>query len=312
MIQYTTPNGNGNKTVSDGIDDACIHKLVTDLTLYGLTPNQAKLYLHLLRNRISGAKEISRALNIHRVDVYRRLRELEELGIVEVYLDFPKKFVAVNPRATLESLVQRVKSRLNQLEGARADLQRRLDKVEKSAQIYNPANIPLNQENYYKFSRGTTQYFTELARLLKNAKQEILKISSANGLHRAMATGLYKHYTRAHARGVKIRLITNILPENIHYAKMFAKVTELRHISDVYFRFTIADRLVVLLSTKYDDKIIIPGSGSDNYFLFNDPTFASALFFLFEHMWERADTLEDRLKELSLSSKSSQMGSTFS
>lgn len=280
------------------IDDIHIQKLVTDLTMFGLTANQAKLYLHLLQNKASGAKEIAKALNIHRVDVYRRLRELEELGIVEVYLDFPKKFAAINPKTTLESLIRRAQSKVKVLEEARAYLQKRLEYVENASQMQNNfANI-VNRDSYYKFSRGSTQYFSEIARLIKSAKKEILKISSANGLRRAVAMGLHKHYLKAYKRGVKVRLITAIVPENIRYARMFAKITELRHIDDVHFRFTIADRSIVLLSAKYDDKVILPASGSDNYFLFIDPTFASALCFLFEHLWEGAETFEGRMNEL--------------
>jgi sugar-specific transcriptional regulator TrmB len=280
------------------IDDIHIQKLVTDLTMFGLTTNQARLYLHLLQNKTSGAKEIAKALNIHRVDVYRRLRELEELGIIEVYLDFPKKFAATDPRTMLESLIRRAQSKVKAMEEARLGLQKKLEYVENVSQMQNTFTSILNHESYYKFSRGSTQYFTEIARLIKSARQEILKISSANGLRRAVAMGLHKHYLKAHQRGVKVRLITAVVPENIRYARMFAKITELRHIDDVHFRFTIADRSAVLLSAKYDDKVILPSSGSDNYFLFNDPAFASALCFLFEHLWEGAETFEDRLKEL--------------
>ncbi|MEM0118036.1 MAG: helix-turn-helix domain-containing protein [Conexivisphaerales archaeon] len=298
MTWDKTSNGPEAANTQYSIDDSLIQKLVTDLTLYGLTANQAKLYLHLLRNKPAGAREISRALNVHRVDVYRRLRELEELGIIEVHLDFPKKFTAIDPKTAIESLIQRNKSKVNELEQAKTDLQRRLNEVGKLVRLQSPNDVYSSQESFYKFTKGTTQYFAEIARLFKSARHEILKISSANGLRRATAMGLYKYYLRAYERGVKIRLITDVVPENRHYAQMFAKVTELRHISDVHFRFTIADRSVVLLSAKYDDKKIIPSSGYDNYFLFRDTTFASALCFIFERLWEGADTFERRMEQL--------------
>lgn len=286
------------------IEEGYVQKLITDLTSYGLTANQAKLYLYLLGNNPAQAKDISRALNVHRVDIYRRLHELEDFGIIEVYLDSPKKFAALDPNTTMTSLIRKAQSRVSILEHSRVELQRKLEMFAKSSRIQrsDPNQMPYS-DSYYKFVKGTQQYFTEIAKLIQNAKQEILKISSANGLRRAMIMGLHKHYMRARERGVKIRLISEIKPDNIRYAKKFATLVELRHVNDVHFRFTIADRSVVLLSAKYDDRVISPVSGPDSYFLFNDPAFASASCFLFEHLWEGADTFEEKLEKLSLLNK---------
>ena len=76
-------------------------KLILELSAYGLSLNQAKVYLFLLTNGITSARPIATSLGLHRVEVYRKLRELEELGLVEIYLSSPKRYSATEPKEAL-------------------------------------------------------------------------------------------------------------------------------------------------------------------------------------------------------------------
>jgi len=65
------------------------------LTRLGLTINQAKVYLALVRSGISTAKTISNVTKIARHDIYRVTHTLEELGFIEKTITVPTKFTAI-------------------------------------------------------------------------------------------------------------------------------------------------------------------------------------------------------------------------
>jgi sugar-specific transcriptional regulator TrmB len=86
------------------------------LTRLGLTINQAKVYLALVRSGVSNAKTISNVTKIARHDIYRVTRTLEELGFVERTITVPTKFTAIPIREGFSMLQKRrnkVTSELN-------------------------------------------------------------------------------------------------------------------------------------------------------------------------------------------------------
>lgn len=64
-------------------------KEVQVLIRLGLTCNQAKVYLALVRSGMSSARTISNASKVAREDIYRIIPKLQELGLVEKVIDSP-------------------------------------------------------------------------------------------------------------------------------------------------------------------------------------------------------------------------------
>ncbi|MFI5421187.1 MAG: helix-turn-helix domain-containing protein, partial [Nitrososphaerales archaeon] len=60
-----------------------IDEKISDLTKFGLTPLQAKVYIRLLMLGPSYAKDLGAILGINRVDTYRILRGLRKRGLLE-------------------------------------------------------------------------------------------------------------------------------------------------------------------------------------------------------------------------------------
>ena len=58
----------------------------TQLEKIGLSPNEAKCYLTLLKEGSASANEISRRSGIHRVSVYDAFRGLREKGLKGDYI----------------------------------------------------------------------------------------------------------------------------------------------------------------------------------------------------------------------------------
>jgi len=73
---------------------------------FGLTHNQAKVYIAIARLRLASVGQISKASKVRREDVYRILPKLEKMGLVEKLLGKPTKIRATPAEEALSILIK--------------------------------------------------------------------------------------------------------------------------------------------------------------------------------------------------------------
>lgn len=265
-------------------------KLVTQLSTFGLSSNQSKVYLFLLSRGKSSGREISNSLGVHRVDVYRKIHELQELGLLETEVSSPKKYTAVEPRIALTSLIQRKADRIElekkQIKSVLPELISYKGRLGKNNQVPFEDWQPFNSE--YSLVVGRLRYYSEIERLIGSARSEVLRIVSAGGVIRTFKAGLFDSYVEAKKRGVKLRMITEITDNNRKLAKKLSSVVLIRHLTGVHLRFTVIDNSVSVLSARFDENSLSVRSPSDSYLVLRDPKFTEAFKFFFEHVWKGA------------------------
>lgn len=268
-------------------------RLLYDLQRYGLTEGQAKLYLYLVGKPPMFARMISKELNFHRVDAYRKLRELEDQGLVEEHLGSPKRFSAVNPHIALSSLLYRIESNVSNMKQIAHEVEQKLKQYKKDSELLyqNDSSNLVGTREMYRFVVGRERYYKETHTMLRNARKEILRIISANGIKRTFTCGFYRDYVRANSEGVKIRMISEINDENRSQAKKLSKLFELRHLKNVHLRFGVVDNQFTTLSVRMDDSNLSNRTGGDSYLFSNDPRFAETTAFLFEHLWDTSEKI---------------------
>jgi HTH-type transcriptional regulator, sugar sensing transcriptional regulator len=81
-----------------------IERNIKALTQLGLTINQAKVYLALVKLGITNAKEISKTSRVVLQDIYRVMPLLEKIGMVERIVSSPSLFKANSPEQALSAL----------------------------------------------------------------------------------------------------------------------------------------------------------------------------------------------------------------
>lgn len=100
----------------------------------GLSPNQAKIYLTILRTNGVSFQDISKITKISREDVYRIVPKLEEIGLTERMLGHPTTVRALPVEIALTNLIKNEKSsfatRMVALEKSTAQFVRRYDNTE--------------------------------------------------------------------------------------------------------------------------------------------------------------------------------------
>ena len=242
----------------------------------------------LLLRGPSPVREVARELGLHRVEVYRKLRDLDEAGLLETYLETPKKYAAVEPSAASSLLMRRQQERLSAFG---AELEGAFSRLERAKSAAEPGRRPQARgpgDGTYRFVRGRRRYYQEMAALARRADSEILRIVSPGGVARTVLAGLDREYGAAKSRGVSVRVICEVDPKNRSYARRLAKAVQLKHLSGARLRFTIVDRSVTILGAKFDETSQSLDSAEDSYIVFDDPGFSEAFRMFFERLWEEA------------------------
>jgi predicted transcriptional regulator len=81
-------------------------KKIEDLQHLGLTQNQAKVYLTLIKFENSTAKAISTSSGLAACDVYRVIAELQKIGLIETLIATPRLFRAIPPNDAIKILLK--------------------------------------------------------------------------------------------------------------------------------------------------------------------------------------------------------------
>jgi sugar-specific transcriptional regulator TrmB len=78
--------------------------LVSKLTRFGFTINQAKVYLSIIQNGPVTVGEIAKISQLHRQDIYKMILILEKKGLIIKTIDKPVLISAVPTEKALKSL----------------------------------------------------------------------------------------------------------------------------------------------------------------------------------------------------------------
>ena len=89
---------------------------------FGLLEKEIDVYLYLAETGPEIAKDISRAICVHRTETYRLLRHLEKKGLIFYTLGRPVRFGALPLEKAIDLLVETQKMKIQVLQKQKADL----------------------------------------------------------------------------------------------------------------------------------------------------------------------------------------------
>jgi len=205
-----------------------IHRLVK----IGLSKQEAKIYLWLLRSGPLRAISIARILKILPNAVYRTIRKLEEKGLVSTVSTHPRSFQAMPPRLALAAYSKN-KALL---------LTKNAEEISESLSPQYKINDPTQIETIF----GKEASYLLTAKEVKHTKKELLIISIGEAIPPYLLLAL----RRAYERGVDIKLIVHKYDdENRHILNNFEKNgMKVRHYPDWGFHLAVYDKTRLLLS----------------------------------------------------------------
>src|SRR5206468_12701147 len=96
--------------------EVLLEKLKNELSKFGLTSNQSKVFLFLEKYGQSTATQVSKTLKVPRTETYHLLTHLQNKGIVSATFQHPIKFSALPLDKAMGVLISIEKERVKNLE----------------------------------------------------------------------------------------------------------------------------------------------------------------------------------------------------
>ena len=156
-----------------------LEHLKQQLLKFGLTQNQAKVYIFLGKYGPKSAPEVFRALGLPRTETYFILNTLQTRCIVTAELSSPQKFSAVPVGKAVLTLVNTEKEKLETLSKLEDELNHLWDGIPAFA-------VETNESKTEKIQmiNGSASIHSKIKEMIKTAKEEILIIGSEKDLSR--------------------------------------------------------------------------------------------------------------------------------
>lgn len=262
------------------------------LQMYGLTKTQAQIFIHLIRSGASSVRELSRALKKNRMNIYRNLKRMENMGLVSVIPGRPIKFSAVPANIALNTLLLAAKSRISELESKYATVLDALSKISKQQQEYAV-------ETKFRIHNGRRRIYAIMMRMLEECEQEVCLLTTPNDLICLSLYNFDEALKKLNAKGVKVKIITNIANERTAAMLMdFMRHTIIKHSDiDLRTRFLIVDDKAAFTSLTVDDSTSLDNE-SDSGFWTDSPHYIKSLKVFFDIVWRNAQDISAVLQYL--------------
>jgi len=156
-----------------------LEKICNELLKFGLTKNQAKVFIYLGKYGSKTSPEVCKALKLPRTETYNVLNDLLNLGIISSEFHHPTKYSALPMDKAILTMVNDAQENVNKL--AKKELE--------VAQLWNKVpsfDSSLTDGKLEKFQmlQGIPRINNKLKEMIKDAKNEIKIICTEKDLSR--------------------------------------------------------------------------------------------------------------------------------
>ena len=167
---------------------------------YGITEEEARFYVGLLRIGTGKVSEISHYTNTDRVKGYKILENLRNQGFVSSTLSSPILFSANDPTTVFDELLKKKKSGIQRLEKNQARLIENLEKLKGHTVETNLPKLSVIS--------GRDNIYNEIKKIIEDTKDELYLVTSTSDLIRMYYTDIPETIKKALKRKVEIKLMT--------------------------------------------------------------------------------------------------------
>ncbi len=260
------------------------------LVEHGVPEKAASLYLAACRAGPQPASELARLAAVNRVEAYRLIQSLAADGLLSETGSRPRRFAALPPERLLDRWITSAAERLRLLEHDRYRI----------LADWEAGRTELDARNGAKFSvlEGREAIRRLLRRRIGQASREVLVSATGAWLSSMIDGGVDRALGEARERGVKVKLVTEVVPSNLPEAKHFAALTRLRHAqAPVLNRAVVLDGSGAIVFVSGDDGL--GRAPEEQVALWSvEPAFVDLAKDYHRRLWSSAERSEERFVEL--------------
>jgi len=154
-----------------------LEKIQLQLSSYGLTSNQCKVYIFLGKHGSKTAPDISKILKLPRTETYKLLATLQNKGIVSASFQHPIQFTAIPLTDAVHSLINTEKARIKKLESKKSELNQLWDDI---PQFYNKTQK--DNDDKFQILQGENQIHSKINNMITNSKKAVLVMGNEKDL----------------------------------------------------------------------------------------------------------------------------------
>jgi len=262
-----------------------------ELASFGLTGNQARAYVALVKLRVASVSKIAQLSRIRREEIYRMMPKLERLGLVEKVLGKPVKYKSVPPKEALSTLLEHERESVNSRMAELAEKGRRLLKQLKSVGVEGTVE---EEGPRFVLIFDREQAVRKIATMIRKAKKSIAIATPRYGVELGYA--YFDIFGKAVRRGVKARLLLEIdeidglAIKMLRDAELFKGAVELRHVDNLTSHIVIADDVQVIVGT------FLRPTGERHVDLWtNSPAYVDVMKVFFDRIWQDSVDVKSRI-----------------
>ena len=182
--------------------------LIRTLRDFGFTENECNVYIFVAKSGIVKAGEIASSLKIHKGQVYRILKNLQNKGIVESTLEFPSRFTAMPFEKVIDIIIKAKQEESIFLENKKKDILT----YWKSINLQKTVSLP----EKFVVIQGRSNIYARIIQFVESTKKEFLTLTTTLGLVRAYQAGIIDAVEN---NNIQTKFLTHVSNQNLDVTK---------------------------------------------------------------------------------------------
>ena len=184
-----------------------IDRLKEELSKFGLTSNQCKVYIFLGKYGSKTAPEVCKALKLPRTETYHLLTTLQNKGVVSATFQHPIKFSAEPLNKAIWVLVNAEKERVNTLEKQESMIAELWDSIPE----FNTRKEA--KEDKFQMLQGMNQIHSKIKEMVTSTKKEFLALGSEKDFLKFYHSDFFEPLDK---RDVELKLLASLSDKSMY------------------------------------------------------------------------------------------------
>ena len=236
------------------------------------------------------ASEVAKELGTTRLEAYKSLEELQDIGLVSVIADRPMRFSCPRIDKAVEHLIDIRRGQLRRIERSFNEIQSSIDKSnfvqEDTQDLENPKFTILKER---------VRILNRLEKMAENAEEDIVLILGKFGILPIFRGNTIQSINDAAERGVRVRILAQLDRRTIRFYRDIHGSIEVRHSDDLDAQGVLKDTSEVIQYLSSDENPVGKGK-NDAALVIESSQFAESQRNLIEAIWEEAIPFETASK----------------
>ncbi len=257
-----------------------LEKIKKELTNFGLTANQSKVFIYLGKYGSKTAAEISKALQTPRTETYHLVNSLQNMGLVTAELSHPTKYTATEMKQAIETLVKQEQTRINSL----AKKEESLSEMWKQVPFFAVETDESKSEKM-QLLHGTSPIINKIKEMITSSVEDFKIFGSVSDLQRFYHSDIFDNLKESSA---ELKLIVSPLTKAPEFLSEIDQKSVRSVPSDSENKcFLINDKKEVLLFMRNANH-----PTRQTFAWWSDSeTLADLMNYLFDLSWEKGDQI---------------------